>query len=156
MTLTSHDRWLDVADYDVEMHTIGDIRHLADAGELKRLAITGKFGTTGSERLIVRFDRRDVRLLIGFERQPELGFDDADLEWAVLDETYARFRLSANGYEYSVEYPHNRAMIDDPYNFSSTSYDDFDYGLWVFELKNEPDRRERVLGNWRSSGQCGI
>ena len=73
VVLTSHDRWLDVADYDVESHVIGDVRHLGDVGELRQLPVTGKFGTTGPERLIVRFDRRDARLLIGFERHPELG-----------------------------------------------------------------------------------
>lgn len=153
VTLTSHDRWLDVADYDVESHVIGDVRHFDDADELKRLTVTGKFGTTGPQRLIVRLDRRDARLLVGFERQPEFGFDDAELEWTVLDDANARFTLSANGYQYTVDYPHNRAMIDDPYNFSTTSYDDFDYGLWVFELQNDPGRRERIVGNWRGSEQ---
>lgn len=153
VTLTSHDRWLDVANYDIESHAIGDIRHLDDADELKRLAVTGQFGTTGTERLTLRFDRRESRLLVGFERQPELGFDDADLAWTLLDETHARFSLSANGYEHTVDYPHNRTMIDDPYNFSTTSYDDFDYGLWLFELKNDPGRRERVVSNWRGAAE---
>ena len=62
MTLTSHDRWLDVADYDVEMHTIGDIRHLADAvqrtivGQRDRMPVVAQQRTA----LGARTDRKSV------------------------------------------------------------------------------------------------
>lgn len=49
LTLLSHDKWLDVADYRLSTHTIENIRHVDNPEDLKFLEI-GRYGTVGSEK----------------------------------------------------------------------------------------------------------
>ena len=150
-TLLSHDSWLDVADFDVASRVIDPIRHLDSAADLENLPISGQYGTVGHMRLIVRLSTDEGGLLIGFEREPEITLCDSVITWTLLDDTAARLTLAGGEFASELVYEHHRDWVDDDFNFTQSSYDDFDFGLWVFELKNNAERQQRLVDQWRST-----
>jgi|KBSSwiStaDraftv2_1062776.scaffolds.fasta_scaffold1200712_2 hypothetical protein len=148
LRLLSHDKWLDVADYRISTHTIENIRHVDSPEDLKFLEISGRYGTVGSEKIVVNFDNSFRTLVLGFEHDAQFALSNCDVQWTQLDETLAQLTITHESYTRSVTYPHHRDWVEDDFNFDMSSYEDFDFGLWIYGLKADPDLRQRLTQEW--------
>jgi len=139
--LQSHDRWYEIADYDMEKRTI--IRVYEPEVEADSAALSGHFGSLGKERLIVRVQRPD-QILVGFEGEQEFPLGHARIDWERFTEGKTRFVLSNEDYRHEVQYvvPELTGEIWDMY---AIDLEHFDFGLWVLNIKNSRERQQLVL-----------
>lgn len=155
LTLLSHDKWLDVANYRLRTHTIENIRHVDRPEDLRFLEISGRYGTVGSERIVINLDNSLRTLVLGFEHEAQFALADCDVQWTQIDETLAQFTITHESYTRSLTYPHHRDSIEDDFNFDMSSYEDFDFGLWIYGLKTDPDLRQRLTQEWAAERHGG-
>ena len=155
LTLLSHDKWLDVADYHFSTRTIENIRHVDNADDLKFLAISGRYGTLGPEKVITNFDTSFSMLVLGFEHEPQFPLADCDVQWTQFDDTLAQLTITHDTYTRAVTYPHHRDWVDDDFNFDMSSYEDFDFGLWIYGLKTDRDLQQRLIQEWSGARSGG-
>ena len=141
--LHSHDHWHELADYDIEKRTI--IRVYQPEVEAYSVATSGHFGTLGKERLIVRIQRPD-QIQVGFEGDLEFSIGHARIDWERFPDGQTRFVLSHEDYRREVQYvvPELTGEIWDMY---AVELEDFDFGLWVLNIKNSPERQQVILSN---------
>ena len=141
--LHSHDRWHEIADYDMEERSITRVYEPEVAAY--SVATAGHFGSLGQDRLIVRIQRPN-QILVGFEGEQEISLENADIEWERFAEGKTRFVLSHGDYRHEVHYvvPELEGEVWDNYG---VDLEDFDFGLWVRNIQNSPDRQQVILTN---------
>jgi len=155
LTLLSHDKWLDVADYRLSTRSIENIRHVDSPEDLEFLEISGRYGTVGSEKIVVNVDNSLRTLVFGFEHDAQFVFSNCDVQWTQLDEALAQFTITHESHTRSLTYPHHRDWVEDDFNFAATSYEDFDFGLWIYGLKSDPHLRQRLTQQWSGARHGG-
>lgn len=139
--LHSHDHWQEIADYDPVMRTI--MRVYEPEVEAHSVATSGHFGSLGNERLIVRIQRPE-QIMVGFEGDQEFPLGDVRIDWQRLTEGKTRFLLTHNDYRHEVHYV-VPDLEGEPWDNYAVELEDFDFGLWVLNIKNSPERQLLVL-----------
>lgn len=141
--LLSHDRWYEMAQYDLSTRTIIDIsRPNIEISELPR---SGNFGTIGEQRLIVRATGPQG-MAVGFEQEPEFDLHKANIEWQRFDDGKTIFRLFQVGYWREVMYEVPR--FEGEWDMYGAELEDFDFGLWALNVKNSSERQAILLNRW--------
>jgi hypothetical protein len=143
--LLSHDRWYEMANYDPATRAIIDVyRPETGISEIPR---SGNFGTLGRERLIVRATGID-EIKVGFEQDSEFDLREAYIEWERSDSGHTFFRLFHYNYQHQVIY--EVPVTQDDWE-TYGELEDFDFGLWVLNVKNSFERQRILLDRWTES-----
>ena len=139
--LHSHDRWYEIADYDVDSRTI--VRVYRPEVEAYAVKTSGDFGSIGGERLVVRVQHPE-QILVGFEGDQEFSLELVRIDWDRFADGKTRFVLSHGNYRHEVHYS-VAEVAGEIWDRYAIDLEDFDFGLWVLNIKESPERRELLL-----------
>lgn len=109
----------------------------------------------GSEKIVRSLDKSFRALVVGFEHDAQFALSNCDVSGLNLTKTLAQLTITPGAPPESLTYPHHRDWVEDDFNFDMSSYEDFDFGLWIYGLKTDPDLRQRLTQKWAGARHGG-